>query len=391
MRLFTKKILLPAVALLSLTLSSCQEDVSVTVKTNNVTNVGSTHGTFHGTVTYTGVDILEAGVVYSSTVVYPKLNNSRFTFSADLSTLPKFKSEVIGLNADSAYRYRAYVRTADSTYYGSTYSFKPVAFTIEMVSVTGGTFSMGATGEQPTDALSNEKPVHQVQVGNFQIGKYEVTNAQFAIFLNSRGASAGGYCTTEDGSQNVVKAYERGLKYNADSVKWMVAKEFENLPVVNVTWFGAREFCKWAGGRLPTEAEWEYAARGGSMSAQPNYIYSGSNDPAAVAWFKLYGGESSPVKLGGTKDPNELGLFDMSGNVSEWVSDWYDAYLPKALLNPKGMTDDEAENAGITKKVMRGGGWADPTARMLRVSARSASAPELPSGSGGFRVAMDNE
>jgi len=389
MRLFTKKFLFPAVAIFSLTFCSCQEDVSVTVKTNNVTNVGATHGTFHGTVTYTGVDILEAGVVYSTTVIYPKLTNSRYTFTDDLTTLPKFKSDVNGLTADSSYRFRAFVRTADSTYYGSTYSFKPVAFSIEVVSVTGGTFSMGATGEQPADALSNEKPIHQVQVSSFQIGKYEVTNAQYAIFLNSRGTSAGGYCTTENGSQAVVKANERGLKYNTDSTKWMVAKEFENLPVVNVTWAGASEFCRWAGGRLPTEAEWEYAARGGSMSAQPNYIYSGSNDPDAVAWFKLSGGESSPVKMGGTKVPNELGVFDMSGNVGEWVSDWYDTYLSKSLINPKGMTDDEAENAGITKKVMRGGGWADTNSKMLRVSARSASLPELPSGSTGFRVLLD--
>lgn len=390
MRLFTKKFLFPAMALFSLMFSSCQEDVSVVVKTNNVTNVGLTHGTFHGTVTYTGVDILEAGVVYSSTLVYPKLTNSRSVFSTDLGTLPKFQSDVNGLSSDSSYRYRAYVRTADSTYYGSAYSFKPVAFSIEVVPVTGGTFSMGATGEQSSDALFNEKPVHQVQVAGFQIGKYEVTNAQYAVFLNSRGTSLGGYCTTENGSQVVVKANERGLKYNSDSLKWMVSKEYENLPVVNVTWAGASEFSKWAGGRLPTEAEWEYAARGGSLSAQPNYIFSGSNDPDAVAWFKLSGGESSPVKIGGSKDSNELGLFDMSGNVREWVSDWYDSYLPKSLINPKGMTDDEAENAGITKKVTRGGGWADTNPNMLRVSARSASLPELPSGSTGFRVVLDN-
>jgi len=389
MRLFTKKFLFPAVALFSLTFCSCQEDVSVTVKTNNVTNVGSTHGTFHGTVTYTGVDILEAGVVYSTTVVYPKLTNSRVNLTADLSTLPKFKSVVSGLSADSSYRFRAFVRTADSTYYGSTYTFKPVAFTIEVVSVTGGTFSMGATDEQLEAALSNEKPVRQIQLSSFQIGKYEVTNAQYVIFLNSRGTSAGGFCTTEDGSQAVVKANERGLKYNTDSTKWMVVKEFENLPVVNVTWAGASEFCKWAGGRLPTEAEWEYAARGGSMSAQPNYIYSGSNDRDAVAWFKLSGGESSPVKIGGTKSANEIGVFDMCGNVGEWVNDWYDTYLPKYLDNPKGMTDDDADNAGITKKVIRGGGWAETNPKMLRVSARSASLPELPSGSTGFRIVLD--
>lgn len=390
MRLFTKKILLPAVALFSLMFYSCTEDVSVYVKTYNVTNVGGTHGTIHGKVTYTGVDILDAGVVYSTSEKYPKLTNSRFVQS-DLTFLPDFKANISGLSLDSTYHYRTYATTADSVYYGTSYDFTPVSITIEMLPVAGGSLKVGATDEQAAVALSNEKPSHEVDITSFQMSKYEITNAQFAIFLSSRNVGSGGYCTTSEGSMTVIKSFERGLKYNAASQKWVVAKEFENVPVVNVTWYGASEFCKWAGGRLPTEAEWEYAARGGQSASKPNCLYSGSNDADLVAWYKLPGGQSNPVMLGGIKRPNELGLYDMSGNVREWVNDWYNSYYPELQKNPQGMTNEEAKYASLNKKVIRGGGWANPDAKMLRVSARDASDPTYPSGSLGFRMVRDNE
>lgn len=387
MKLFTKNFLLPAVAIFCMMFSSCKNETSVTVKTFPVINAGPQSGIIHGKVTAVNTDIIDAGVVYSSTVNYPKVKTAT-CISAVVGTFDDFRCVINKLSSDSVYNYRAYARTADTTYYGTICYFKPTTISLDIVSVTGGTFTMGATGEQSTYALANEKPAHQVSVSDFQIGKQEVTNAQFALFLNSRVATSGGYSMSEDGvTQPMVIKNLKGLYYDKDSSRWLVKNEYKDLAVVNVTWYGANEFCQWAGGRLPTEAEWEYAARGGVKSK--NTLYSGSNTADEVAWFGILASDQSvsPVQASRGKNENELGIFDMSGNVYEWVADWYDAYSLKSQNNPVGMTDAEAKDANLLEKVRRGGCWADTTPLMLRVSSRASSLPELPSGSTGFRFA----
>ncbi len=222
-----------------------------------------------------------------------------------------------------------------------------------MTLVEGGTFKMGSR-----DGRGNERPVHKVTVSSFYISKYEVTNAEYCQFLNDyksdkvkNGEYSGkiminylGHCTLE--KCRIIKS---GSSY-------LVEKGYEDYPVIYVTWYGANEYCKWLSAktglnyRLPTEAEWEYAARGGNKSR--GYKYAGSDNPNDVAWCSgNSGGRAHPV---GKKKPNELGLYDMSGNVYEWCSDWYGDYSREPINNPTGASTGSG-------RVYRGGahGWVD--------------------------------
>ncbi len=175
------------------------------------------------------------------------------------------------------------------------------------VLVEGGTFTMGG--------------VHSVTLSSFRISKYEITNAQFAAFLTAKGNM----------TENGVKWYQgKDIEQQGTTFKAKVGRE--NFPVVFVTWQGAKAYTQWAGGRLPTEAEWEFAARGGKKSQ--GYTYSGSNNIDEVAWYlNNSGGKLHAV---GGKKPNELGIYDMSGNVWEWTADWFAAYTKEAKTNPQG-------------------------------------------------------
>jgi sulfatase modifying factor 1 len=185
-----------------------------------------------------------------------------------------------------------------------------------MILVAGGTFQMGST-----TGNSDEIPVHAVTVSSFYLDVKEVTVAQYRAF-----------CT----------ATARSMP-SAPSWGWS-----EDNPIVLVSWNDATAYSQWAGKRLPTEAEWEYAARGGNLSH--GYTYSGSNTIGDVAWYNSNSGTRTQAV--GTKMPNELGLYDMSGNVYEFCSDWYDAgyYSVSPSVNPKGPST-------ATYRVMRGGSW----------------------------------
>ena len=219
---------------------------------------------------------------------------------------------------------------------------------IEMVWVSGGTFTMGATSEQGSDAYNWEKPAHSVTLSGYYIGKYEVTQAQWKAVMGNNPSSFKG----------------------------------DNLPVERVSWNEVQEFIKKLNQmtgksyRLPTEAEWEYAARGGNNSR--GYKYSGSNNIGSVAWYNENSGSTThPV---GSKSPNELGIYDMSGNVFEWCQDWYGDYSSSSQRNPKG----PASGLG---RVYRGGGWSS-FAGDCRVSGRNGSSPDNGSSGLGFRLVL---
>ena len=202
----------------------------------------------------------------------------------------------------------------------------------EMVYVAGGTFMMGATSEQGSDAYNDERPVHSVTLSSFHIGKYEVTQGLWREVMGS--------------NPSLNKA---GDDYPVEKVSWEDCQEF-------VRKLNARTGLNF---RLPTEAEWEYAARGGKKSR--GYKYSGSNSLGNVAWYEANSGDDThPV---GRKTPNELGLYDMSGNVWEWCQDRYGSYGSSSQTNPTGSSSG-------AHRVLRGGS-CNYFAGGCRVSRRS--------------------
>ena len=197
---------------------------------------------------------------------------------------------------------------------------------IEMVSVKGGTFNTGDKNDE-----YYEYHTKTVTLNDFYISKYEITNEQFCHFLNIYGSSELKKGQYKGGLMiHTVKLEKKGIWYTNRG--WRPCDRAEDYPAINISWYGANEYCKWAGGRLPTDAEWEYAARGGSKSK--GFKYSGSDNLEDVAW----GGINSEYKTHkvGTKKPNELGIYDMNGNVMEWCENWYknsyDSKWPKKVI-----------------------------------------------------------
>jgi len=235
---------------------------------------------------------------------------------------------------------------------------------IEKVFVKGGEFTMG-------DPFNNgDQPMHKVSLSDFEILKTEVTNHQFVQFLNALNID---YRTNYNG-KNLAIAYGPYTKLEYVNNKWQVQKGYDNYPVVNATWWGACEYSKWVGGRLPTEAEWEYAAKGGSLSQK--YAFAGSGNVTEVAWFGLTGTDR-PNEVAQLK-PNELGLYDMSGNVNEWCSDWYEVYPSAGQVNPQGPSTGEY-------RIFRGGSYREVDSN-CRTTRRNAFFPDGGLNFVGFRV-----
>jgi formylglycine-generating enzyme required for sulfatase activity len=193
-------------------------------------------------------------------------------------------------------------------------AIEEMEFEPEMVFVEGGTFQMGSSNGE-----SDERPVHTVELSSFSIGKYEVTQAQWRALMGSNPSKFNGCdkCPVENVSWDDVQLFISKLNE-------ITGKKF----------------------RLPTEAEWEYAARGGKKSI--GYDYCGSNDLGAVGWYSV--NSSNKTHPTGLKKPNELEIYDMSGNVWEWCSDWYGDYNAGKMINPKGLKLGQY-------RIIRGGGW----------------------------------
>jgi len=250
---------------------------------------------------------------------------------------------------------------------------------IDLVYVRGGSFAMGSDKGE-----SDEKPIHSVTLSNYFIGKYEVTVGQFRKFITATGyktsADINGGSYLWNGSQWKLQA---GVNWESDALGFKRPESEENHPVIHVSWTDAIEYTKWLSTvtgkafRLPTEAEWEFAARGGMSSN--GYTYAGSNDINLVAWsLDNKSNQTFPV---GKKQPNELGIYDMTGNVWEWCSDWYDAdyYAKSPSMNPQG------SKSGLFK-VIRGGSWGG-VSNFNRVTFRYRYFPGNRGKFNGFRVA----
>ena len=253
----------------------------------------------------------------------------------------------------------------------------------EFVKVEGGSFDMGSSAVNYSkfpEVQVPESPVHRVTLDDFSMSKYEITNRQYCAFLNERGNQS------EGGVEwiRLEGTYVDKCRISRESDRFVVESGYEDHPVVYVSWYGARAYCTWLSSkigeevRLPTEAEWEYAARGGKKSR--GYTYSGSNTIEEVAWY--YDNSSKKVHKVGGKSPNELGLYDMSGNVYEWCLDWYVGgyYSSSPSSNPKGPSSGK-------NKVTRGGSWWLNESE-CRVTFRILNIPINRDFRYGFRVAL---
>lgn len=235
-----------------------------------------------------------------------------------------------------------------------TYTVNGVSF--KMILVQGGSFTMGCTSEQGSDCFSDEKPSHSVTLSDFWMGETEVTQALWKAVMGNNPSGFTG----------------------------------DNLPVESVSWDDCQNFIKKLNSQLsgvipsdwrfalPTEAQWEYAARGGKNKSY--YKYAGSNSVGDVAWYP--DNSNSKTHTVKSKKPNALGLYDMSGNVFEWCADWSSAsyYGVSAVGDPKGPSSG-------TNRVVRGGSYYNESA-WCRVSRRGSKSADARHNNFGFRIVL---
>lgn len=237
----------------------------------------------------------------------------------------------------------------------SNYTETAYGISMKMVWVEGGSFKMGSDiGD------SDEQPVHNVTLDGYWIGATEVTQAQWELVMGTD---------------------IRQQRDKLDS-SWSIRGEGSNYPMYYVNYDEAKEFCRRLSERtgrsytLPTEAQWEYAARGGRDGVRDNYAYSGSNSIGSVAWYGGNSGNSTnPV---GRKSPNQLGLYDMSGNLWEWCLDRYGEYSSSSQANPTGPSSGD-------RQVIRGCSWSSRESD-CRVANRGGTYPSYRDFNYGFRV-----
>ena len=231
---------------------------------------------------------------------------------------------------------------------GTTFTTTVNGVSFKMVGVEGGTFTMGATSEQGSDATSDETPTHKVTLSSYSIGETEVTQELWKAVMGSN------------------PSYFSGNQNPVEQISWNDCQTF----ITKLNQLTGNKF------RLPTEAEWEFAARGGNKSK--GYKYAGSNTIGNVAWYTdNSSSKTHPVKQ---KAANELGLYDMSGNVYEWCQDWYGSYNSSAQIYPTGSSSGSS-------RVRRGGCW-NGSAKLCRVSCRSNYTPSITNYIMGLRLAL---
>ena len=337
------------------------------VITKEVSDVNTVSATLNGSVTNNDAinEISEIGFCWD-TKQNPTIEGSHYNKGGMSGTgTSGFSYNLTSLQDNVTYYVRAYANTNYGIVYGEEKSFTTIKVfgetvdtdgnsimtlngnvIFKMIAVEGGTFQMGATSEQGSDANdNNEKPVHSVTLSDYYIGETEVTQELW----------------------KAVMGYFSGYPQRpVEDVSWNDCQEF----ITKLNNLTGKNF------RLPTEAEWEYAARGGNKSQ--GYKYSGSNTIGNVAWYMDNSGDKiHNVK---TKQANELGIYDMSGNVYEWCLDWYGSYSSSSQTNPTGPTSGSC-------RVLRGGGWyGDPG--NCRVSYRGYGSPNYGYDNYGFRLIL---
>ena len=263
---------------------------------------------------------------------------------------------------------------------GSSHDISSVG--IIFATIPGGTFQMG---DEVGDLWDGCRPVHRVTVSGFEMGVYEVTNAEYAIYLNSALASGdieikNGDVYGKTGEWAGEQYLDIGYTYTPNNDCWIkysdgtftVTSGKENWPVIAVSWYGAKSFALYYDLDLPTEAEWEYAARGGQQ------LMYGTDDgtiDSSKLNYNMNVGNPTPV---GTYPVNPFGLYDMSGSVWEWCNDWYGSYSSESVTNPTGAQSG-------TVRCIRQGTW-DNKAFKCRSAYRGRFEPQDSDYGLGFRV-----
>ena len=282
-------------------------------------------------------------------------NNARVTVYVSENTSTSERSATVTVKAGDITQTIAVTQEGSEPEDDNSKSFTVYGISFKMVRVDGGTFTMGATSEQGNDVYINDgKPTHTVTLSGYSIGETEVTQALWQALMGQK--------PTSNGSQ-WSNTYGLGDNRPAYYISWNDCQEF----ISKLNAITGENF------RLPTEAEWEFAARGGNKSK--GYKYAGSTIYSYVAWL------TGAAKDVATKQANELGLYDMSGNVWEWCQDWYGSYGSSSQTNPKGPASGD-------NRVCRGGSSYDGDEWELRVSYRSKRAPTDRICNVGFRLVL---
>lgn len=252
------------------------------------------------------------------------------------------------------------------------FHLRRVAPNIKFVHISGGTFEMG---DQFGDGQEDERPAHTLTLGSFCMSETEITNAQFCEYLNDKSTAADSVAKWLDLTSEfcLIRRDAKGF--------YSPKKDFADHPVIEVNWHGAKAFCNWLSAkyfatfRLPTETEWEYAARGGNEKAK----YANGRAAISDTAGNFRGGSASRTAPVRTYGPNAFGMYDMAGNVWEWCENWYDrdAY--------KNTTREATDSTGF--RALRGGSWLF-SPEQVRVSSRAFAKPSQTSFALGFRVVM---
>ncbi|QQS52450.1 MAG: formylglycine-generating enzyme family protein [Bacteroidota bacterium] len=311
-----------------------------------------------------------------------------FTFS--LSTLVAQNDTMYVMKAGVVVKkYNVHTQVDSLIFYNPN---KKVTINIAYVNIPAGTFIMGnPPSEEPLGWGADNQ--FQVTLSAFRISKYEITNAQYAVFLNAVGVGNDGkYAAGAYPTKILITAssgnFDWGLHYNTN--KWEPVTGYENHPAINVSWYGAMEFATYVGGKLPTEAQWEYACRAGTTTRFNTGDHL-TNLQANYDWAYPYTGGTNTLttkpgksQVVGTYPANAWGLYDMHGNVDEWVSDYFGDYPTTPQTNPTGAS---APNSYSPEgRIMRGGGFNSQARWCL-----SAHRRHIHSAGGviiGFRVVM---
>ena len=330
---------------------------------------------------------VDLGKVLSVTVTPLNATNKTVTLSSDNTAVVTVNSSTGELRGISIGRARITITSNSNPSVTHSYTVDVVP-SIGWVTLQPGTFQMGSPASE-TDRVANETQHSVTLTKMIRMGRYEVTNAEYVTYLNALGYGVSGTGETHAKSNNgdilIYDSAKRnggaanwGITWDSGTNKWKVVPGYEDHPVIYVTWYGAKLFAEWVGGRLPTEAEWEYGCRGGTTVAY-SFIYT--TNAADYAWYSANSGNKT--QRVGQKAYNLRGLFDIQGNVREWCQDSWDGTTAYSSAS----TTDPLSTIG-NNRVVRGASITYDL-KYLRSAYRMSELPGTALPALGFRVVFD--